>query len=491
MKALLSTALLLATGSAFALDKNEPAIVLTSELLTPQGGAPISDLFADLAFNGSGSRTVDFNNGNARADGALRVFPASGGGYWLAGQHGTLGGALDVAIAKLHVDGTFDTSYNTTGTKTIPTDLTSLRDVAKGPGDALYFVGTGIANGFTDTDLRVICVDADGDLCADFGAGGIKTASFDLGDANHHNDIPTRIAYFGSSLYIVGEADTGIGANANYAAFAFKIASASGARDPVFGNTPGNAGLYIRNIDHVTNGRDAAFDVLAYAPAPFQPRLIMVGQTQRLGNDIDGFVLSVDGVSGTADGFIYDSVYADLGNGHQDALRRVIQRRNGGFVVAGEAQDDSASPTQYQLLMAAYRADGSSDSTFGDLGDGTLHKLVLSGKAVPYGLAERDGNRDLVVGINIKQDLFGDGHPIQGVAQFGSSGNMGHAFATLDFSGTPQNSEGTDLTMDGNVVLTAGTRLWSLALGDADMTIGRFIATDSIFADAFGGHTAD
>jgi hypothetical protein len=45
--------------------------------------------------------------------------------------------------------------------------------------------------------------------------------------------------------------------------------------------------------------------------------------------------------------------------------------------------------------------------------------------------------------------------------------------------------------MDGNVVLTAGTRLWSLALGDADMTIGRFIATDSIFADAFGGHTAD
>jgi hypothetical protein len=495
MKASLCVVLLLAAGSAAAIDKGAPALVLGTDQLLPQGAFAASDLLADPSFyNGSGSRTVDFNNGGAGVDIAIRVFPASGGGYWLAGLHTVPGsGAYEFAIARLHADGSLDSSYNTTGTKSIPTTMNGISDVAKGPGDALYFIGTNIAPGFTDTDVQVECIDADGNRCAGFGVGGIKTAAFDLGDPTHHNDEPYRIAYFGSSLYIVGEADTGSGANANYAVFAFKIASASGTRDPVFGNSPGRQGLFVHNIDHVANGRDVAFDVLVYAPQAFQPRLVMVGQTQRLGTDIDGFVFSVDGVSGAGngDGFIDETVLADLGNNHQDSLLRVIQRRNGGFVVAGTAQDDSVSPTQQQLLMAAFRPDGSRDHGFGDLGDGTLHKLVLSGYNIPYGLAERAGNRDLVVGVNMTDDLFGDGHPIQGVMQFGASGNMLHALATLDYSGTPRNTQGIDLGMEGDTVLTAGYRIWAGAPTDSDMTIARYIANDSIFADRFGGHDSD
>jgi hypothetical protein len=491
MKTLLCTALLLAAAGSSAATKDDPASALASGPFQPQGSLVISDLLADPAFNGgSGNRTVDFNNGNARADAAMRVFASSDGGYWVAGVHGGGGGPVEIAIAKLNVDGSFDTGYNTTGMKTITTTLTSLRDVAIGPNDALYFVGTGIAPTFTDTDIYVICVDSTGALCAGFGTDGIKSASLDLGNVDHHNDTPTRITYFGSSLYIAGEADTGVAAS-NFAVFVLKLSSASGARDPVFGNTPGNAGLFHTNIDHVPNGRDVAFDVLAYAPAPFAPRVVLVGQTQRAGTDIDGFVMSLDGVNGSEDGFLDDTVFADLGISKQDTLLRVMRLRNGGFVVAGTAQDDSVSPTQYQLLMSAYNDNGVPDTRFGDLGDGTLHKLVLSGTAIPYGLAERDGNRDIVVGLNIKDDLFGDGHPVQGVMQFGSDGNMGHAVATLDFAGTPRNSQGLDLIMDGNVVLTAGSRLWSQASNDADMTVGRFVANDSIFADAFGGHLSD
>ncbi len=492
MKNLLLTALMLAAGSVTAADKNAPALMLGTEELLPQGSIAISDLLADATFVGSGSRTVDFNEASAKYDIGLRVFRANDGGYWIAGLHSAGGSsAIELAIAKLTSSGSLDTSYNTTGKKTFTTDLTTLRDVAIGVTDTLYFVGTRVAAGFSDTDLEIRCIDSSGAYCSGFGTGGIKNFALDLGDANHHNDIPTRIVWYASSLYIVGETDTGAGAS-NSAAFAVKLASTSGLPDSGFGNAPGHAGVFVHNIDHVANGRDVAFDVLAYSPAPFATRLVLVGQTARgNGNDIDGFVLSVDGVTGATDGFIDESVYADLGTGKQDALLRVMRRHNGGFVVAGTAQDDSASPTQYQLLMAAYKPNGSVDSGFGDNGDGTLHKLVLSGYNVPYGLAERDGNRDLVVGLNLKDDLFGDGHQIEGVIQFGRNGNTSHAVATLDFAGTPRLSLGTDLIMDGNAVVTAGTRVWSQTVSDTDMTIARFIANDGLFADAFGGHTSD
>jgi len=494
MKTLLLSALMLATASAAAADKADPARVLGTEDLQPQGSITISDLLADSTFQGSGSRTLDFNDANGNYDLGLRVFRAADGGYWVAGQHSAGGtSAIQLAIAKLKADGTLDGSYNGSGRKTFATDLTSLRDVAIGASDVLYFVGTRVASGFTDTDIQVRCIDANGAYCDGFGTAGVRNIALDRGDPNHHDDIPTRIVWFASSLYIVGETDIGVGAS-DHAAFALKLSGTTGTSDNGFGNTPVPVGLFVLDIDHVTNGRDVAFDVLAYSPSPFATRLVMVGQTARgggNGNDIDGFAISIDGLAGIADGFIDDTVFADLGADKQDALLHVMRRRDGGFVVAGTARDDSASPVQYQLLMAAYKPNGGIDTGFGDNGDGRLHKLVLSGTNIPYGLAERAGNRDIVVGLNMLADLFGDGHPIQGVVQLGRNGHMLHALAILDFAGSPQISRGADLVMDGNAVVVAGTRSWSQATMDADMTVGRFVANDSIFADAFGGQTSD
>ena len=493
-----------ASASAMGIDKEFSKASVLGDGLEPLGTLTISDLLPDTSYDTTGSRPYAFDDANGKLDAALRIFPASGGGYWLAGWHGGATAARFLVIARLHDDGSFDTSYGSgTGKKIIPTTMLSVVDVAKGVGDSLYFVGTRHTGSNTDIDFQVDCIDNAGMPCAGFGTSGTQGYWLDLGaDAQNKDDIPARVVWFASQLYVVGETDTGSGATENRAAFAININPSSGNRNPSFGNVPAHAGVYLFNPDFTPNGRDAAYDVLAYAPAPFQYRLLIVGETQHStasGQDTDGFVVSVNGATGQEDGFMNTQVYADLGTKKKDKLLRVMQRRNGGFVVAGTAMDDSASPLQFQLLMAAYKADGGFDTAFG-----MRHSLVISGRNIPYAIAERADTRDLVVGININADLFGDGHAMQGIVQIGRNGDATkpHALGILDFdanSAAEKGSSGTDLFVDsGNRVVTAGWRCWTTAMvgpltlcNDEDMTAGRFIANDTIFADAFGGSSSD
>jgi hypothetical protein len=493
-----------ASASAVSVDKDFSPTTVLGDDLEPLGTLAISDLLPDTAYGSSGSRSYDFNDAGGKLDVALRVFPASGGGYWLAGWHGGATTARYLVVVKLLANGGYDTSYGGgTGKKIIPTTMLSVVDVAKGIGDALYFVGTRHTGSNTDTDFQIDCVDNTGAPCAGFGTNGTQGYWLDLGaDVQNKDDIPARIVWFASQIYVVGETDTGSGTTENRAAFAVNVNPSNGNQNLSFGNVGSHPGVYLFNPDFTPNGRDAAYDVLAYAPAPFQYRLLIVGETQHStagGEDTDGFVVSVNGATGHEDGFMFTQVYADLGTKHKDKLLRVMQRRNGGFVVAGTAMDDSTSPAQFQLLMAAYKADGAFDAAFG-----MRHSLVISNRNIPYAIAERADTRDLVVGVNVNADLFGDGHAMQGVVQIGRNGDATqlHALGILDFGAhtdAEKGSSGTDLFVDsGNRVVTAGWRCWTTAMvgpltvcNDEDMTAGRFIANDTIFADAFGGSSSD
>lgn len=493
------------SASATNVDKDHAPTTVLGDGLEPLGTLAISDLLPDTTYDGTGSRAYAFDDANGKLDVALRIFPASGGGYWLAGWHGGATTARFLVVSKLGDDGNLDSNYGTGGKKVIPTTMLSVVDVAKGAGDSLYFVGTRHTGANTDTDFQIDCIDSTGSPCAGFGNGtsGSQGYWLDLGaDSQNKDDIPARIVWFASQLYIVGEADTGSGTTKNRAAFAVNVNPSTGNRNLSFGNVGSHPGVYLFNPDYIANGRDAAYDALAYAPAPFQYRLLIVGETQHAtagGEDTDGFVVSIDGAAGQEDAFINTQIYADLGIKHKDKLLRVMQRHNGGFVVAGTAMDDSVDPPQFQLLTAAFKANGSFDGAFG-----TRHSLVASGRNIPYGIAERADTRDLVVGININADLFGDGHPMQGVVQIGRNGDAAHlhALGILDFaanSTAEKGSSGTDLFLDGsNRVVTAGWRCWTTTtvLGvtlcnDEDMTGGRFVANDTIFADAFGGSSSD
>ncbi|GEM_PF-2004730 len=492
-----------ASAQAMDIDKDILAAAVLGIDLQPAWTNAINDLLPDPVFGSNGSKPYFFDDGAGSNEAAMRIFPSSDGGYWLAGWHS----GLSLAIAKLKADGTYDTAYGSGGKKTIPTTMLNVYDVAKSGNDTLYFVGTRHTGSNADLDIEVACIDSSGTPCSGFGPGGngIKGVWLDLGtDAQNKDDVPYAITWFASQLFIVGETDTGSGALKNKAAFAINLNPTTGAQNTAFGNFPARPGVFVHNPDHATNGRDTALGVLAYAPSPFAYRLVLVGETQRAqagGEDTDGFVLSLNGVTGQVDDFLDDDVFADLGTRGKDKLTQVMRRRNGGFIVAGTAADDSATPTQFQLLLAAYRADGSADNGF-NAGSNKRHALVLSGRNVPYGLAERADTRDLVVGINASDDLFGDGHALQAVVQFDRNGGTLHAMSVLDFAASTtadKGSWGSHLFLDGGGrVVTAGYRCWKKgAVGpltlciDQDMTAARFIANDTLFADGFGKSDSD
>ncbi|MEO6690365.1 MAG: hypothetical protein ABIS07_09390 [Dokdonella sp.] len=491
-------------AAAMDIDKDMPQPIGPDSFYTPYVvSGSSSDLAPDGSFvDASGWRIADFNAGSmtVRMDRALRVFPSNDGGYWLAGYHTGQAHGYDIAIAKIKADGSLDTNYNGSGTRTIATTMLTIVDVAKGASDTLYFVGTQHTGTHTDTDLQIACVDNSGALCSGFGTNGIKEQWLDLGsDESRDGDYPHRIIWLSSKLYVVGEANSGNASSDNWAAFAINLSATSGELNLAFGNDPNHAGVFVYNPDNTPNGRDVAFDVYGYSPTPFAYRLILAGQIAGTAGsaDTDGFVLSVNGVTGQVDGFISDVIYSDLGTSKQDAALRIARRHNGGFVVAGASRDDSTNPEQIDLLLGAWLPNGNPDYGFSN-GNNMKHMLVVSGYNYPFAIAERADTRDLVIGLNIKDDLFGDGHALEAVVQFDTNANTQHALAFKDSTaetGQPKRTEGVDLLVSGKQVVTAGSRQWILgnpvATSDWDMTIARYAANDTIFADRFGGPTSD
>jgi hypothetical protein len=463
------------------------------EVPTAPAGTLPNDLSMDAAFSGDGLQTIDFNDGFSNADVAKRVFPADGGGYWVVGVHGTgINEPPRAAIAKLLPNGNLDTSYNGGGrTVAMPMDL--IEDVTQGPFQTLYFTGRYTHPQAGDLDFGVFCVDVDGDPCQGFGNNGFKSVSFDLGSGSeHHNDVPARIIYAFSNLYVGGSCGSGSGTSYNDAACVTKLSATTGALDSGFAE----AGRYSRNFDFGGNRRDAVTDLLAYSPQAGQVRLVMIGDLMvGAPSDSDGFIASLDGISGQESsqfgGAGFSRLFFDLGSSRADHATRVIRRAGGGFVVAGYAVDDSASPAQEQMFLAAFEPFGSFDTRFGT--NGTLHRLVLSGTNRPFALAERPRTGDLVVGLNARADLFGDGHPIATAVQFSCLGNSAHALTALDVpgnAGSYLSTGGGDLLIDGSDrVVVVGNRQWSGL--DYDMVAARYIATDRIYADHFGSVTAD
>lgn len=480
---------------AFA-SAGQPSYPTVDTTPAPLGNLTPSDLTFDPAFGNSGIVNPDFNDTDGKDDLARRVFRANDPGYWTAGYHRGPDVTNDgIAIARLDDAGNYDLDYNGTGKKTLPSPLYEILDVAKGANDTLFFAGT-IRNSATDADFGIYCVDSTGDPCQGFGIAGLVEYAIDLGaNAQYYDDRPQRIVAYASALYIVGDSVDGNSAsNAHTVISMIKIAQSDGAQDVGFGNTPGRPGLFTWNVSYVTNGDSHAYDLIAWSPELFQVRLALVGEADSSSSatDSDGFIAVIDGISGGFDNsFAGDGrsrIAYDLGTTFQDGARRVLRLANGRLVVAGYATNDGID----ELTLSRFLPTGVADSSFGD--QGQLHQNAGSSRNVPFGLGENPRNRDLVVGVNILDDLFGDGHPLQAFKTFSASGRTQHAFNVLDstaFDPASRSSIGTGLIMDGTRTVGSGQRAWNPASSDYDFTAVRFIATDSIFASQFGTSQSD
>lgn len=140
----------------------------------------------DKTFSGDGKKTVPFNLGASLEDQATGVAIQSDGTIVLSGlAQVSATGDFDFAAARLTSVGELDTSFSTDGKKSIAFNMGgSDNDVANGivlqPDGKIVLFGHALRGDPANTDFAVARLDTDGQLDTSFGTSGLKTIPFDL-----------------------------------------------------------------------------------------------------------------------------------------------------------------------------------------------------------------------------------------------------------------------------------------------------------------------
>jgi uncharacterized delta-60 repeat protein len=453
--------------------------------------AVVGDLDGDPTFNATppGMNTYQTNDANDATEIGLRVFPTDDGGYWLVGYH-VLSGAYTTFIAKIDAYGNYDTGWGNQGRANLPVPF-PIVDVAKDPGGAtFYFTGAHVVPGASDTDFGVYCIDAGGSgatPCDFFGDNGLTNIAIDVNGA--HNDYPVRIvATVIGELYVVGNSDTNNGTGVNWDVSVAALSGIDGTITQSFGSN----GKVTHALDHVARGGDFANDIVVDENFLLPThRIYVVGSTQHVAaNDTDAFVMALSPSTGALDttfnGTGIHEVYADLGTTNkQDMFNRVKVLRDHSVVAAGQSRDDADNE---MMLVAKFTTTGTYSTSF--CGAGHCIEPIYTDYVMPSGIAERANTRDLVFSLDV--NTFGTVHRAQAAIEYGSSGNMQHAFNVFDYSassGTTPYSSSIDVMIDSaGRFLIAGRRLWTTTASDYDMTLVRTLPNDTIFADGVEGN---
>lgn len=532
----LASAVVLAAGAACAdddFDKQASDATQPIQLdLAPDGTATPSDLTLDTAFNTSGMKAVwpAAQSGWSSTEDGLRVFPWTGPvtlptnppvtmtthkGYYVIGkQKNSAGDGWRGWITRVKLSGDVDTSFGTDGWLFTNTQ-DDIIDAAVG-GNKAYILSNILSGTAAPPVTRVICVDltaATGNSCfAGFGGtlgwgtstAGPRTAAYGQRlayDSRYGLFVAARIMNNtrGQELGIAKiSADTGSLVTA-FGDGGYNISL------PAWGEAGGNAEISINDLAIVPDG----------TPGPLQ--IYVAGQLKRNTTDHDGFIVAIGMTSGAiAAGWDWNSYYYEDDNtgNRKDAITAITVLRNGKVAFAGWSETDDAGVTP--MILGRLNRNGSYDSTFcaGNPNRGVRAcRMDQSGPydapvSLPVAIAERRQSRDLVVAERFRnnEDHNGDDHNYQAVRQFGASGNVQHARQALDYgaaNGITRWSRPFGLWIGGTgvwdganntgrgaeVVAVVGTRRWNGP--DFDATVSHLVATDSIFADAFGGAHSD
>lgn len=448
-----------------------------------------SPLTPDLSFNPNHS-PYTYPVG-ASQDGGFRVF-AEPTGYFLAGSH-TDGGSSSYNgfIWKMPLNGVGGSFFDPE-LPFVPVDVAHVGNTSK-----YYFTGAYRPSATADYDFGIYCFDllAHGP-CSGFGNNGSGLAVIAIDSNGFHNDFPVKIVAYGTSaLFIAGTSASAAGLG-NLDVSVAAIDPTLGNPIAGFGNRSGNPGTVVYGFDLTTNGADRTLNVLVTSNADRGGhRVYVVGETQvsANGNDTDGFILALDANTGAkASGFGVAGakfVYNDLGTTNkQDAIDAAAITRDGQLAMTGHSTDDDGNRI---LSLAEVDTNGVYRDNF--CGGGHCVFPLLTTYDVPVAIVERSGTRDLVVATTLHDD-FGtgaDGHPFQAVAQFGRTGNALHALAVVpDYTSAiaPDSATSSDLLVDlvsGDILLAGTSKSGALGAQDYDMTLSRFIDTDTIFANQF------
>jgi hypothetical protein len=513
--------------------------------LAPDGTVVPSDLTLDPGFGNSGLKSIwpPAPAGWSDTEDGLRVFPWIGSvtlpgpppvtlpnmhkGYYLVGkQKNAAGDGWRGWIARVNVGGTLDTSFGTNGwIYTITMD-----DIVDAVivGNNAYILSNIRTTAQAIPAAKVQCKDLtdpgsdpNGGYCLPSGAGILTFGAAPAGPRTAA--YGQRLAY--DSRYGLFVAARVMNNNRGQEVGIALISADDGSLVAEFRDAGYSIGQ--PTWAHPTQA-EVSVNALVVTPAgyPGGTRLYVAGQMKRDADDHDGFILGLGPTNGaTAANWNWNdrSYYYESDNtGYKkDAITALTVLRNGKIAFAGWSETDAADVRP--MMMGRLDANGSKDAGFcaGNANSGLNACLVdppfstgspffVSYKPFswPVALVERRQSRDLVVAQRFQNNggsiLFPDDKHVRTlVQQFGASGNRIHANLTVDHPGATNVlwSRPFDLWMGGTglqtadgglgeeVIAVVGTRQWSG--NDFDATMSHLMATDSLFADAFGGQHSD
>jgi uncharacterized delta-60 repeat protein len=285
----------------------------------------------DPSFGSAGQLSTDFF-GNTDQARLVRIQPD--GKIVVAGlaNTGTLVTAdADFAVARYNADGSLDTAFGSGGKAN--TNIAGKYDAAQGlalQGDGkIVLVGRVAVNGGSDPDFGIVRYNANGNLDAGFGLGGIVRTDFGLGNWEEATDVTVQ---GDGRILVTGRVRVAGAFNLALARF-----NADGTPDPAFGT----AGL-------ATTAVSTQADVAKALAIQSDGKIIVVGQAANLSANPDMVIAryltdgSLDAAFGAAGKLSVDFF------GAIDGAEAVVVQADGKIIVGGFARN--AGTTGFALI---------------------------------------------------------------------------------------------------------------------------------------------
>jgi uncharacterized delta-60 repeat protein len=243
---------------------------------------------------------------------------------------------------NLNTDGSFDTTFNTTGQKTI--NYAGADDECYSSlqlSDGSVFCG----GNFSNTHFGIAKVDSSGALVGAFGIAGLM----DIAVPVLTSQTIVALYYANNSIYAVGN-----GYNPTSDIALTKIDPTTGAVDTTFAT----AGYFVSNL----NG---AFDLPQDVAVNSSGNIFISGTTQIGGNGY-GFILklnsngTIDTTFGTAGTATYTPVVTPTGT----TFNSILLLPDGKLIAGGNSHNGS----YYDFIIMRFTSNGQIDTTFGNQG---------------------------------------------------------------------------------------------------------------------------
>ena len=387
-----------------------------------------------------GQQTTNFES-NAGFDSAAAVTLDNGNilavGTTASGQFGLARYVVDPGQTD---DGNPDPNFGTDGQVTTTFSLGSATAdaVAIDAADGKIVVAGVVVDGNGYKELALACYnDADGSLDTTFGTSGLVTTYL----GHHWNGTGAVAVESDGSILVAG------GRNSSFALLHY---FSDGARDTDFGVVQGCSGIATAMT------LDANGDILVAGPSA----------QAYVGNQFAVMRFTPDGTPDET--FGDDGTVSTMLSGYNSPPTAIaIQPSDGKILVAGQTTNSDGTTTDFALVR--YNTDGSLDTSFGSGGivktsfgdgaDGATGVAVQGdGRIVVSGISELDGNGD-----NTGEDHFALARYNPDGSLDTTFGPLGNGTVTTDFSALGFQSEdsvGMILDANGRVVV-AGTALSS------------------------------